>query len=345
MPTPSPPDPLATRARATSEVNAEIPAHSHAVHALRSLAPLSLLSPLSALTAVTAVTVTVGHHHPERFVLLHCGVPRYAPLAALALVPIGSQRHTAKNAPLTAHRPLTATTRHRHFKQLRATGRSPSARRCRRRRNIPACRVRCPRIKPQTDTSHRPAPRDLRSRSPPNSNLDHRRTRTGPSERCRSTGVDPGLQLRNHSSEPKGSAERPRWGAPEARHTLRSVDEKSQNRAHVSQMTRCHVAGKLRFSVLLRCAQLFSTGNSLVHEGTPRKSGSCFVRRADLGSYRLATRVWINRDILIIWNVCAPPACAPGVRPSPKPEAVAPSPGKEQTPETPVEARTHPTVV
>ena len=204
MPTPSPPDPLVTRARATSEVNAGISAPSHAVHAVRSLAPLSLLSPLSVLTAVTVVTVvTVGHHHPERFVLLHCGVPRYAPLAALALVPIGSQRHTAENAPLAAHRPPTSTTRHLHFNQLRATGRSPSARCCRRRWNLPACRVRGPRIKPQTDTSHPPAPRDLRSRSPSNSNLDHRRTPTGPSERCRSAGTDPGLQLRNQSSETK----------------------------------------------------------------------------------------------------------------------------------------------
>ena len=146
--------------------------------------------------------------------------------------------------------------------------------------------------------------------------------------------------------------QKPRWcgrapaaGRAQGAPHLALGGRKVTNRTYVSQVTRFLVTGKLRFPLLLRCTQLLCAGNSLVHEGTPRKSGSCFVRRADLGSCRLATRVWINRDILIIWNVCAPPACAPGVRPSPKPEAVAPSPGKEQTPETPVEARTHPAVV
>ena len=89
------------------------------------------------------------------------------------------------------------------------------------------------------------------------------------------------------------------------------------------RLRRCARVGTQHLFVVVRrrslagpCASPPSRGHGfLVVVPAQLEESSCFVRRADLGSYRLATRVWINRDIRIIWNVCAPPACAPGVRP------------------------------
>ena len=94
--------------------------------------------------------------------------------------------------------------------------------------------------------------------------------------------------------KPRWCGRAPRAGRAQGAPHLALGGRKVTNKTHVSQVTRFLVTGKLRFPLLLRCTQPPCAGNSLVHEGTPRKSGSSFVRGTGLGSYRLAPRVWNN---------------------------------------------------
>ena len=79
----------------------------------------------------------------------------------------------------------------------------------------------------------------------------------------------------NTRQKPRWCGRAPPAGRAQGAPHLALGGRKVTNKTHVSQVTRFLVTGKLRFPLLLRCTQLPCAGNSLVHEGTPRKSGSC----------------------------------------------------------------------
>ena len=88
---------------------------------------------------------------------------------------------------------------------------------------------------------------------------------------------------------------------------------------------------KLRFSLLfLSCVQLPVRGT---HLSTREPGGKAVpaLQGSWSGSFTDSLRKsGVIAIVFLLYGMCSPPACAPGVRPSPKPEACAPSPGMEQ---------------